>query len=160
MYKYASAYYNAPISSSDYSFVAASIPFVRLVVGKHMDMYSQHLNFASDEAITLLRMVEFGVYPSFVLSGGSTYDLKLTNSSNVYISEYEILETRMAYYYDFISGALDNVIAQEIIDHTYVQEGVVRVEYANGVEIIINYNHEEITEDGTLVAPLSYEVIS
>ena len=160
MYRYASAYYDAPISSSDYSFVAASIPFVQLVVGKHLDMFSSHLNFASDEAITLLRMVEFGVYPSFVLSGGSTYDLKLTNSSNVYISEYEILQNRMGYYYQFISGALDSVVGQEIVDHTYTQEGVVVVAYANGVEIVINYNSEEITELGTTVAPLSYEVIS
>ena len=66
----------------------------------------------------------------------------------------------MNYYYDYISGAQNNIIGQEIIDHTYVLEGVVLVEYANNVSILVNYNQEEVTFNETTVAPLSYEVIS
>jgi hypothetical protein len=160
MYRYTDTYYDAPISSSDYSFVSASIPFVQLVLGGYMDMYSSNLNFASDEQITLLRLVEYGVFPSYVLTGGSTYDLKQTNSSNVYISEYEVMKSRMNIYRDFYNDGLVTTIQNEMTDHTFIADGVVLVEYDDGTQILLNYNSDLITVNDVVVDPLSYVVIS
>ncbi len=159
MYKYVNAYYDTPISSSDYSFASASIPFLQLVIGGYMDMYSPYLNFASDEDVTLLRLVEYGVYPSYILSGGSAYDLKRTNSSNVYISEYEILQNRMDIYFNKIDAGLTNSIQKEMIDHTFLAEGVVLVEYDDASQIIINYNNEDVTVNDIVIEAVGYVVI-
>ena len=160
MYKYVNEYYNAPLSSSDFSFIIASVPFVQLVLGGYIDMYSPYLNFASDEEVTLLRLVEYGVFPSYILTGGSTYDIKRTNSSNVYISEYGILKSRMDSYYAKINEGLSNTIGKEMIDHTFIAAGVVLVEYDDGTQIIINYNDEVVTVDTTFVPAHGYVVIS
>ena len=160
LYQYMSEYYDAPISSSDYSFISASIPFVQLVLSGSVDMYSEHLNFASDEQFTLLRLVEFGVFPSYVLTGGSSYDLKLTNSSNIYISEYEILKNRMSIYKDFYTEGLSNTLQKEMVDHSFISEGVVLVEYDDGTQILLNYNTTEVTVETYTVDPQSYVVIS
>ncbi len=160
LYQYMSSYYDAPISSSDYSFISASIPFVQLVLSGSVEMYSEHLNFASDEQFTLLRLVEFGVFPSYVLTGGSSYDLKLTNSSNIYISEYEILQNRMSLYKEFYTEGLSNSMHKEMVDHSFINTGVVLVEYDDGTQILLNYNTTEITEHGYTVDPQSYVVIS
>lgn len=159
MYKNVQEYYNAPISSSDFTFVSASIPFMHLVIGGYIDMYSDYLNFVSDESTSLLRLVEYGVFPSFILSGGSTYELKKTNSSSLYITEYDILKTRMEDYYGFIDEGLTESIGLEMIDHTYVAEGVVLVEYENNVQILINYNNAEVTINTVIVPAESYVVI-
>lgn len=159
MYAYTNEYYNAPISSSDFTFVSASIPFMHLVIGGYMDMYSDYLNFISDETTSLLRLVEYGVFPSFVLTGGSTYDLKETNSSYLYITEYDVLKDRIETYYDFIDEGLQATIGLEMIDHTYIAEGVVLVEYEGNVQIMLNYNNVEVTVDTVIVPAESYVVI-
>ena len=160
LYKYVNEYYNAPISSSDFSFTMASIPFLQLVIGGYVDMYSPSLNFVSDETVSLLRLVEYGIFPSYVLTGGSTYDLKNTNSSNIYISEYDVLSRRISDYYDFVNEGLTSTIGSEMIDHTFIAEGVVLVEYDSGVQIIINYNDFAVTVGTTVVPAEGYEVIS
>lgn len=160
MYRYTDEYYDAPISSSDYSFISASVPFLQLVLGGYMDMYSSSLNFASDEQITLLRLVEYGVFPSYILTGGSTYDLKQTNSSNIYISEYDVMESRMDSYRDFFNEGLETTIQNEMTDHTFLAEGVVLVAYEDGTQIVLNYNSDAVTVDEVVIEPLSYVVIS
>lgn len=159
MYAYTNEYYNAPISSSDFTFVSASIPFMQLVIGGYMDMYSDYLNFISDETTSLLRLVEFGVYPSYVLTGGSTYDLKETNSSYLYITEYDVLKDRISNYYNFIDEGLQASMNREMIDHTFVAEGVVLVEYEGNVQIMLNYNNAEVTINDVIVPAESYVVI-
>lgn len=159
MYEFTDAYYNAPISSSDYAISIASVPFVQLVLGGYMDMYSEYLNFASDETTTLLRLVEYGVFPSYVFTGGTTYDLKLTNSSQIYISEYDILQDRISDYYDTIDEGLTATINNEMVNHQFIDEGVVLVTYEDNTQIIINYNEAAYTYNAIVVAATSYEVI-
>ena len=160
LYRYVNEYYNSPISSSDFSFTAASIPFLQLVIGGHVDMYSPYLNFISDETTSLLRLVEYGVFPSYIFTGGSSYDLKNTNSSNIYISEYDTLSRRISDYYDFINEGLTSTIGSEMINHTFIAEGVVLVEYDNGVQIVLNYNDFTVTVGEYVIPAEGYEVIS
>jgi|GEM_PF-548487 len=159
-YKYLNEYYNSPLSSSEYTVQSAAIPLIELVLSGSVDFYSDYLNFISDESFSLLRLVEFGVYPSFILTGGSTYNLKDTNSSNVYISQYDVLKDRISTYYQFVSTGLNATMGQEMINHQYVSNGVVLVTYSNGTQIILNYNKSVYDYLGILVPAQGYEVIS
>ncbi len=123
-------------------------------------MYSPYLNFISDETTSLLRLVEYGVFPSYIFTGGSSYDLKNTNSSNIYISEYDTLSRRISDYYDFINEGLTSTIGSEMINHTFIAEGVVLVEYDNGVQIVLNYNDFTVTVGEYVIPAEGYEVIS
>jgi hypothetical protein len=160
LYKYVNEYYDTPISSTDFSFSMAAVPFLQLVIGGYVDMYSPYLNFVSDETVSLLRLVEYGVFPSYVLTGGTAYDLKKTNSSDIYISEYNVLSRRISDYYNFISDGLSSTINSEMVDHTFLGEGIVLVEYDTGTQIIINYNDFAVTVGSIVVAAEGYEVIS
>lgn len=158
-FKYFSEYDEAPLSSSEYTVQSAAIPLVELVLSGYVDFYSDYLNFISDEAFSLLRLVEYGVYPSYILTGGSTYDLKDTNSSNVYISEYDVLKNRIKAYYDFIDEGFTATMGQEMVNHQFIAEGVVLVTYSGGTQIILNYNDTIYTYGSLEVSPLGYEVI-
>ncbi|MBU1020951.1 MAG: hypothetical protein KJ847_07010, partial [Firmicutes bacterium] len=115
--------------------------------------------FVSDETTSLLRMVEFGVFPSYVLTGSSPYALKTTNSSNVYISEYSILSRRISDYYNLINYGLTATIGKEMTDHTFLAEGVSLVEYDNSTQIIINYNNVDVVVDSVIVPSQGYVVL-
>ena len=105
-------------------------------------------------------MVEYGVFPSYVLTGGSTYDLKTTNSSNIYISEYDVLSRRINDYYEFMNPGLQATIGKEMTNHLFLDVGVVLVEYDNSLQILVNYNDTEVTYMGVVIAPNDYVVIS
>ncbi|OIJ17483.1 hypothetical protein BKP37_03035 [Anaerobacillus alkalilacustris] len=133
-------YFDTPITSSELQFVDATIPLVSLVLSGYKDMYSPYMNFSSNDQESILKLIEFGVYPSFVLTGESAYNLKRTASNNIYVSEMEYLEGRIDDFYQNINESLSEVIGYEMINHRIVDHGIVIVTYSNGKEIMINYN--------------------
>lgn len=143
LFKYASDYYDTSIVSSNLIFIDATVPLVPLVLSGYMDMYSPYMNFSSNDADTILKLIEFGVFPSFVLTGESTYEIKRTGSSDVYVSQLKTLEDRIDNYYSVVSEALNNVMGSEMINHTIIDDGVVLVEYDNYRKIVINYKDTE-----------------
>ncbi|WP_100405240.1 DUF5696 domain-containing protein [Bacillus solitudinis] len=158
LYPYLDDYFDTSIHSSGLMFIDDTIPLVSLVLSGYKDMYSPYMNFSSNDTEAKLRLIEFGVYPSFVLTGESTYKLKGTASNDIYVSEYSFLEERIDAYYNFVNEGLGKVIDSEMINHTIVDQGIVIVEYRNGKKIVINYNDsnylygdEEIKSKGFVI---------
>jgi hypothetical protein len=155
----ASGMKNISMETSLFPYITDSVPFTAIVYHGSMDLFSQTLNTLGDSDVRKLKMVEWGVYPSFDL----TYEDpdKLLYSGNWYLvsSRYsdwkdEILET-----YSFVEGALKYVTGETITDHRVLATGVVEVTYSNQVSIVVNYT-DHAYENGSLhVAPGSYEVI-
>jgi hypothetical protein len=159
LYKYVSEYYDAPVASSELLFIDATIPLVPLVLSGYTDMYSSYMNFSSNDADAALRLIEFGIYPSFVLTGESTYDIKRTASNDVYTSELEYLEDRIDFYYSTVNRALKEVAGREMIDHTILDAGVVLVEYDNGRKIIMNYNGSDYMYEDVKIKSKGFEIL-
>jgi len=155
----ASGMKNILMETSLFPYITDSIPFTAIVYHGSMDLFSQTLNTLGDSDVRKLKMVEWGIYPSFDL----TYEDpdKLLYSGNWYLvsSRYsdwkdEILET-----YAFVEGALKNVIGETITDHKVLATGVVEVTYSNQISIVVNYTDHAYTNGDLRIAPGSYEVI-
>lgn len=159
LYKYVSEYYNTPIVSSDLVFIDATVPLIPLVLSGYADMFSPYMNFSSNDTDSMLRMIEFGVFPSFVLTGESTYDIKRTASNDVYASEYPYLKDRIDFLYASVNQALHEVSDSEMVGHTILAKGVVRVQYANGKTIVINYNNEPYDVGNVKIKPKGFEML-
>ncbi|WP_274365952.1 DUF5696 domain-containing protein [Paenibacillus thermotolerans] len=159
LYKYINDYYDAPIASSELIFIDETIPLVSLVLSGYADLYSPYMNFSSNDTDSMLRLIEFGIYPAFVLTGDSTYDIKYTASNDVYTSEYKYLKDRMDFYYSSISQALTEVLGSEMVDHRMIEPGVVRVEYSNGKKILINYNSTDMTYEDVKIKSKGFVIL-
>lgn len=159
LYRYVSSYLGAPLSSSNYSFTMAAIPLVQLVLSGYVDFYADYLNFMSDTEYSLLRMVEFGLYPSAIITDQSAYVLKKSNMSSIYISDYGLLSSKFRDFYDYMSPGLTETMNQTMVNHQFIAEGVVKVTYSHGVSIIINYTNQDFNYLGKVVGASSYEVI-
>jgi hypothetical protein len=143
LYQYIEDYFDTPIHSSGLMFIDETIPLVSLVLSGYKDLYSPYMNFSSNDTDAKLRLIEYGVYPSFVLTGESTYKLKGTVSNDIYVSEYSYLNDRIDEYYNFVNKGLGKVLGSEMINHTIIDHGIVIVEYSNGKQIVINYNDSD-----------------
>jgi hypothetical protein len=158
LYGYVSSYLGSPLNSSNYKFLSATIPLVQLILSGYVDMFSEYINFFSDAQNMLLRMVEFGVFPSTILTNQSAYILKKSNMSSMYITEYDVLKNRIENSYNFIATGLQETIGQTMTDHQFISEGITKVTYSNGLEIVINYTNASYIYQGETILPLSYEV--
>ncbi|NLG82896.1 MAG: hypothetical protein GX490_10350 [Bacilli bacterium] len=149
-YPYISSNYDMYYESNKYTYITDSVPFIPLVLSGHIEMYSPHINFMSDYQLISLRLIEYNIYPSFIITKEPTHKLRYTNSEWVYTSEYNLWRNQINETYHFINDSLRHVVGNEMINHEYIAQGICKVTYDNGVEIYINYtnsdfNHEDFT---------------
>lgn len=158
LYRYVNKYLDAPLSSSELLFVTATIPLVELIVSGYLPLYAPYLNFTSSETDTLLRLVEYGVNPCYVLSGENTYKLKYTNSSNIYVSNIASLKERIKTYDEFLQPALSSISGYELVNHYFYQSGVTVSTFSNGITVIVNYNDYDVQYNGLNIPARGYQV--
>ncbi len=148
MFGYMQAYYDIPLTSSGYIYTTDTVPFLQIVFAGYLPYYGTALNFSSDMQVDLLKHVDFGVYPSFFLSHDVTAKILNTNSSWIYTSSFEQWSQEIERVYQWLNNLLGPVRGQSIIARQVLRQGVVATTYANGLQIIVNYNDTTVSVDG------------
>jgi hypothetical protein len=154
------SYYATPIESNKYAYETDSVPFIPLVLHGAVDLYSTYANYVSDIDIFSLRLIEYGIMPSILLTYEPTHKLRHTNSAYVYTSEYDLWKQTIAKMHETVSTPLADVAGVFMTGHRYIADGVAETTYANGVRIYVNYNDDVYYGSGFLVAAKSAEVVS
>lgn len=160
LWKYASQYYDMPLSASNYSYISKEVPFLPIVLRGYLPYWAEYSNFKANETQYFLKMLEYGAYPSFLLTKESPNKLRNTNSSYIYTSEYEVLKPTIENYYESIGSVLRLVEGSGIKSHTYLNDKVVSVLYDNGVNILINYSDSGYKDGEIAVGAMSYQVVN
>ena len=157
LWKYADAFIDMPLSSSDYLYLDQEIPFFSMVLKGIVPTYSEYVNFEANKTENFLRMVESGMYPSFYITAEDSSKLIYTNSSDLYSLEYASYQDTIVEYDKALRALADKVGTACIIDHEILDNGLVKVTYDNGVKIYVNYTESELSADGLTVDALSYK---
>lgn len=160
LWKYIDAYYDAPIESNKYAYITDSIPFVQLVLNGHATMYSSYVNYVSDYNVFALRLIEYGISPSFLLTKESTHLLRYTNSEYIYTSQFDLWKDTITEITKEVIEPLKTVAGEQMISHRYIESGLAEVVYANGVKIYINYTNQPITINALEIPNNSYKVVT
>jgi len=158
LWDYTSAIIDMPMEDSKYIFTDEYVPFFAIALKGLIPMYSKYANFQANENEYFLKLIEQGVYPSFLITYEEPAKLIYTNSSGVYTSQFERYREMIGYYYNELKQVNDMIQDAFIVDYRRVA-GVVKVKYSNGVVIYVNYNHEPINMDGLLIEPRYYKVV-
>ena len=156
---YMTNYYNAYYESNKFIYETDSIPFMSLLLSGSVTQYLPNINYVSDYELAILRMIEYNIYPSFIITKEEAYKLRYTNYEYLNSTEYALWKDLMIRMYKETNNALKNVIDAKMINHVYLDSGACRCDYSNGVSIYINYNNKTVNCDGISLAPYSYEVI-
>ncbi len=150
MFGLMSAYFDMPITDSRYIYTTEVVPFLEIVFAGYIPMYAPVLNFSSDLEEDLLRQVDFGVYPSYFLSQEVTAKILNTESNWIYSSSYDQWGDEVKSTYQWLNALLAPVKGQAVVARERLAEGVSATTYANGYQIIVNYNSVPY-QDGNLV---------
>ncbi|MFH0993709.1 MAG: DUF5696 domain-containing protein [bacterium] len=160
MLAYADKYLIVPTATSNYGMYTDTVPFVAILLAGAMEAYGPYANFFANQNAEWLRFVDYGLYPSFILTEASAYQLQDTELASLYSSSFATWEEAVASGYGFVAGALDGVYGVGIVARTVLAPGVICIEYQNGVTIYVNYTHASVSAAGVTVEAGSYEVVN
>lgn len=150
---------NTQMYSSTQSKFNDTVPFLTIVLSGYKEAFARNANFFSNTANELLRMVDYQLYPSFIVTEESSYYLLNTGSENIYTSKYSSWEEEIKRQYNFINEALKHVKGASIISREVIKTGVVKNTYDNGVIIYVNYSNNDYVDENVLVNKMAYKVI-
>jgi len=147
------------VYSTQYLIETDTIPFIQLLLQNTMELYAIYSNFSFYTDSDVLRMIDYNVYPSFVLTNQPSFVLTDTNSSEYYSTEYSLYESMIQSIYSRVNGALSPVINANWTNREVIQAGLIRNTYDNGVSIIINYTDTAKVVDSVNIPATSYIVV-
>ena len=151
LYGYMDSYYDMPLSNSGYIYMTDSVPFVQIVLAGYVPYYGPALNFSSNLQEDLLKHADFGIYPSYFLTHDVTAKILNTMSNWIYTSSYSQWSQTIKTTYQWLDNLLAPVYGQEIVSREVLEPGVVATTYANGKQIIVNYNNKPFSSGGIVV---------
>jgi hypothetical protein len=152
LWKYIDRFLQTPILNTQYILETDTVPFLQLVLNGTMELYSPYANFSFYTQEDILRMIDYNVYPSFVISAGPAYLLSDTNSLTYYSTEYRIYRDIIRAVYETVSPVLSLVKGREWIDRRVLENGIILNTYDNDMRILINYTDDPYTYEDTVIA--------
>ncbi|MHC1695535.1 MAG: DUF5696 domain-containing protein [Eubacteriales bacterium] len=156
--KYASGILELPIDSSRFANASEAVPFVGMVLHGTVDYAGTPINMAGDYQYELLKAIENGASPYFVLSYQNTPKLKNTGFYDYYSVDFTTWLSDVVDTYNTLNGALKPVSNAYVVNHEFLNDDgtLVKVEYSNGKGFIINYNRSDAEVDGKTVPALGF----
>lgn len=159
-WQYTDDYFNIPVNNSQYQFETDTVPFLQMVLKGSVDYYSEFINQGYCSQSTVLKLVEYGVYPSFIVMAADNYSLTGTAMSDYFSLCFDDWKEKIGSVYEQTAKAMEAVEGAYITEHKALSEGVVRVTYSNGKKIYLNYLSKEVTADGNTVGAEQYLICS
>lgn len=153
MWKNTKEYFNIPMVNSQYLYETDTVPFLQMVLKGSIDYYAPYANLGFYNQDSILKMIEFGAYPSVILMAEDNYALYNTGLEDYFSLHYDSWVNVIEDMYMQISSAFSKVEGASMTEHKVISNGVIFTTYSNGTQIIINYNSKDaVTDYGTVNA--------
>jgi hypothetical protein len=159
LWKYTNRFLETPVLPTQYVLETDTVPFLQMVLHGTMEMYAPYSNFSFYTQKDILRMIDYNVYPSFVLTNEPAHLLSNTNSLKYFSTEYNVYRNIIKHVYTEVSAILSGVKGREWLNRTVLTDGIILNEYSEGVKILINYTDYSYIYAGITVSALSAAVI-
>ena len=157
--KYADYYTHMPIIHSQYYFYTDTVPFVPIVLSGILPVFSSELNFNAIGDILKLQMLDYGMYPNFIITEEPTQTMRFTRSNVFFTTHFNVFENEIRSTYDQFKDIYDAVGFQKVISRDVLDLGIVRITYEDQTQLVINYTNDIYTIGNVNIDALSAEVM-
>lgn len=156
---FASALSSVPLDHSGYEIEDGEVPLLPNVLKHFAVLYSQPVNLSSDPDREILKCVDYGVYPSFVLTWDDPIELVNTPLRNLYSTKLEdwfefIVET-----YAKTNEVLSHVTQLATVKRTRLANEVFLNEYEDSSRLIVNYGDAPYVHEGETIPPMGWRLV-
>jgi len=147
-FPYADRISDVPLQSSGFDVFDADIPFYQIVMHGVIPYAGTAINGSADSDNAFLTSIATGCNPAYDMIYAEASDLKDTKLDTYFYSHYAFWQKTAADQYALASELLSGVSDQLITD--YMRDGDISITvYEDGTEMIVNYEQETITVNGT-----------
>lgn len=150
---------STPLYSSQYMYETDTVPFLEMVLHGYVDYFAPFSNFNADPQEELLRMIDYGAYPSFYLTNQPSWELENTPSEDIFTSRYSDWRGDILTEYRRVNQALNKVQGATLVARTVPTWGVVVDNYSNGIRVMINYRKQPITIEHVTIKARDFVVL-
>ncbi|MBO5197790.1 MAG: hypothetical protein J6B85_04630 [Lachnospiraceae bacterium] len=162
LWQYVDRYLQAPVGHSQYIFETDAVPFLQMVLYGTMEVYGPYSNFSFYTQKDILKMIDYNIAPSFILSMEPSYKLADTVSCDLYSTEYSLYEDLIQAVYGQVNQVWKQISGYNWVSRTVVADGVIVNTYEqNGLvkEVVINYTLNDVTYQNVTVGAESALVL-
>ncbi len=159
MWPFATSFYDVPLVNGQYLYETDTVPFLPIVLKGSLALYGPPLNTTFFGQNRILRMIEYGTYPSFIVTQAESRELTDTPLEDLYSTAFADWSDYIVDTYLYMEEALQHVEGQKIVSHQAINLGQVMVEYENGIIILINYMESPWESPFGVVAAQDYIVV-
>ncbi len=138
---YADNILNVPLDSSNRYVASEAVPFYGIVLHGYKNFAGEAINLAGDYTYSVLKTIENGADPYFILSYQNANALKTSLTYSKYYSiRYDIWKSDLVETYHTLNYVLSEVKDAKIDNHEFINERRVVVTYDNGTSFDIDYS--------------------
>lgn len=150
---------NMPLEDSAYMVSDRRVPFMQIVLHGYVQYAGTPLNLSGDYKKAVLKSIESGAAPYFVMTYQNASKLKDTAYSRYYAVNYMTWLKEAGDVYKKMNDLLKDVQKEAITDHREVVPDVYVTTYESGKAVIVNYGETEVRVEGTTVKPVDFAVL-
>lgn len=162
LWKYTDRFLQSPVGTSQYVYETDTVPFLQMVLHGTMEVYAPYSNFSFYSKSDMLKMIDYNISPSFVLTKKPSYLLAATASADYYSTEFAQYEEIIKNIYATVNEPLKQVMNYKWDSRTVLQDGVMANQYSKDGSvktIVVNYTDEAVTVNGQTIEALSAKVL-
>lgn len=141
---YATHGIDVPLGSSKADIIDQDVPFLQMVLHGYVNLSGRPLNLCDDVNDVLLRHIEMGMYPHYVVFYEGHHIVKDTPHDYLFAGHYQEWMSDITESYRRVDAALRGLEDQRIVDHWQVSENVYQTVFENGTAIVVNYGSETV----------------
>jgi len=149
---------DVPVCSSKELIFDGEIPFYQAVVRGSKNIAGESMNITDVSDESFLRHIEYGTNMKYALIESESEALLNTEMTFLYSATYKNFADQIKARYEAFTTYTDAVKDAKMVAHSH-KDGVATVTYDNGVKVIVNYNTEAKTVDGTTVDAMSFAAV-
>lgn len=153
-FSYIDRYYNASFGANEYAYISESVPFISILLSGSVSLYSAPLNYTDNLDYAVLKMIEYNINPSFIVTKEEGHHLRYTNYEYLFSTEYNLWKETIYDVYQKVGAFLSLVDDEVISDHKVVLEGLSEIVYQTKL-IYVNYSNQELTYKTVTIPPFS-----
>ena len=153
LWKNYSSFHNLSVYNSQYRCETDSVPFLEIVFSGLVNLYAEYANFSFYDKLSMLKMIDYNLNPSFIITARETEDIMYTNARDWFSTSYESFHPIIKEINDFVVPVLEKVQGKTIIDRKVVEFE------DNSLGLYINTYatvNDGVTQDDKVVLAINY----